>query len=353
MYAASGLYSVNGTVEVMGLVKIWSNISVSSNIESETADISKTLTCTDLKAMKSIRSHSVSIEDGLYFGDHTEQQSLRLKAGSVYVSTNMGVEGVVTMKGLTAKGPITTEIITVSNELNVSGKFCVGNCDVIIANDTITILSGSVHAHTIQSSDLMVSRREMISLNITALNAVSSPSIFSRELISEAITSNKVSADDALLNTANITGSLLVNSLAVNNDVKSKSMFSSRIYTQDVSASGFITADTVINKGDMKVHGKAEVNEITVSSVLTSTVAKITQSLECTGGVTVLGTVDAVGLTTRKATVNGDLLINGVNVAQALHEVELLRERLVKLEDFVNILKQKLDQIDLARADEE
>lgn len=267
-------------------------------------------------------------------------------------------ESATIRKGLIVHGPISAEIISASKELRASELCVVGNGDVCMANGTVTSTSGfvsplgSVQTHTLKASNLVSSEKDIISFNITASNAVSSPSIYANALIAKTIHSQQVQIHEASLDMANITtlhvtknctllgsvrveGNIIVDEVEVSNGIKARSMFSSRIYTQDISASGFITADTVINKGDIKVHGRAEVNELAVTSVLTTAFAKITSSLECSAG-TVLGTLDAAGVVTRKATVTGDLLLNGVNVAQALSDLDHLKERLAKLEDFVN-----------------
>jgi hypothetical protein len=316
------------------------------------------LTCSRLNVTEEMQVKSVFIENDLYVSKNATRASLMVQSGLVRIPTNLTVdETAIFNSDLVVYGSIKAEKISISKEVKAS-RFSLENEEVCIADGTVTsklVESKAIKAETIASSELM------LSVNINASNSITSPTINTQSFFSGVINTSAIYADEVFAKKTNIssldvngycnihgsvhvTEKLEVDEMEVRNGIKSRSIFSSRVYTQDISASGFITADTVINKGEMKVQGKADIYELEVESRLISSYIKVKNSLECTAA-TVHGTIDTGTVTTRKLNVTGDLIFNGINTSNAFNEMENLSERLSMLENIVRSLEHKLDSM--------
>ena len=123
--------------------------------------------------------------------------------------------------------------------------------------------------------------------------------------------------------------------------VKMKAAFASRVYTEDLIASGFVTAATINSKGSLYVKGKA-----TFGSVLAHDVEG--QNLLANNSITcktakVDGVLESAGINVQKVYVNDDLILDGISVKESLEELRELKKHVSKLESMLQSISKSLN----------
>ena len=118
---------------------------------------------------------------------------------------------------------------------------------------------------------------------------------------------------------------------------KTNSIFSSRMYTNDLAANGIVSASDIFSKGSIDVKGvitgeKSKINEMQGENLV------VDESITC-GTASVLGKLEAAGVDAQKVTVRSTLIVNGKNVVEELNELEKMRWRVEKLEKLLSALE--------------
>ena len=124
------------------------------------------------------------------------------------------------------------------------------------------------------------------------------------------------------------------------NSCKTSSIFSSRIYTNDLAANGFVSASEIFSKGNIDVKGvitgeQAKINEMQGGNLV------VNESITC-GTASVLGELEAAGVVAQKVTVKSSLIVNGKNVAEELNDLEKIRRRVDELEKLLSELEKSI-----------
>ena len=120
----------------------------------------------------------------------------------------------------------------------------------------------------------------------------------------------------------------------VESGVKARSFFGTRMYTRDLAASGFISAETFIGKGSMDVSGTITGTKMNVTDRLSASTVAVENHMRCST-MEVKSNLEAGGITTKKITVKGDIVVNGINIHDKLDEIEDLKKRIAHLESIL------------------
>ena len=132
---------------------------------------------------------------------------------------------------------------------------------------------------------------------------------------------------------ANFTGEyvsmnkLMVQNAEIKNGLEVGSLFTKRVYAQDIAATGFVTATSLISKSDVNVTGTISSSALSTEHV-TSKYLSISNELHCSTA-RVDGVLDAAGIATRKLTIKGGLVVNDVDLIAV---VESMEKRITDLE---------------------
>lgn len=120
--------------------------------------------------------------------------------------------------------------------------------------------------------------------------------------------------------------------LKVTGTVNSASLFTSRIYTEDLSARGFVSASAIVSTGDVDVSKNVNVRASVVAEERVEA-ADIVSRKSITAPSATLDRISAAAMTTQKLMISTELLVQDVNVMQLIEkELRLLKERIDALE---------------------
>ena len=223
------------------------------------------------------------------------------------------------------------------------------------------VIAGAVHVEnltsdqlvskgpiSIEDGDLSVCRGALKALNVEIDGNVTTDSLYSRNIVSMNIKAqNSLNAsqiigrngqfEDARINTLTLNGNLTVSNGAVIAEItRTQSLFAKRadfkegvtaisfigkrIYSEDISASGYITAQDVIVKGDVTVNNNADFKKAISVDKLTAKDVQIENSLQASTA-TFGGLMKAGGVEVRKISIHGDLYLNGEDIAKKLNDL--------------------------------
>jgi hypothetical protein len=104
-------------------------------------------------------------------------------------------------------------------------------------------------------------------------------------------------------------------------------VFAKRVYAQDISITGFVTAPSIISKGNVDVFGS--VNTVEVSAEKISSQQIISDDLQCSTA-NVKGTLDAGSLSAQKVSVAKELIVFDTNILETMKE---LHQKIAALEE--------------------
>lgn len=240
---------------------------------------------------------------------------IRSSGGFQSSDGNLTCIGVEASGLLKSDGGLITTDMEVSGNARIDGYMNTNNLDV---NDTLTVPKIFV-TDSIASKSIEVSK----SLHITKEGNLTSNSDVTFH--KNAIVKQKIFAKEAEFEGA----------------IKMKSAFASRMYTEDVVASGFLSAATISSKGDVNIQGEVVANSIAVNENINSRDVKVQNSFSCTTA-QVHGILNSAGIIAQKITVKGDLILDGYNVREKISEFQSLKEKVMELETMVNMVMQKL-----------
>jgi len=336
-------------------VKVGNDLFVGNFIRSPRADFSEILTSLRVNATEQVDTKTALIRDALDVKGESNLGSLVVKPHHVHIVGNMTADETVHIRNtLLVDGLLSVEILNVAQEMSASSirvldqggiqveqglvisavgfktESGVVECKKMNVTEVSTakvgvfelISADSFAAESINSNHAKINRTQMMDANITNLSVAGFVDIGCNMTVHGDVHSNQ---------------KVMASEIHAVSGVKSRSVFATRVYTEDLAASGFVTADSIINKGDMKVHGKAEIDSVTVQSKVTSAYLNVTQSMVCTTA-TVHGVIDAAGIVSRKLTLNGELIVKGQDVMAKMDEIEELKRRIDVLEEILNKL---------------
>ena len=307
------------TLLIKGEVMVGEN-GESMLLNSDGVTISKELHVQDISARHVFVNGTISgPELNLSKGLSIQNNSIALTNGTIESSNGF----------VSKEGSLVCKDIRTSGNIQVDGT--IESTGSIISNESITSRTLSI-SQSIDTSSIIVSNTA--ELNCTQMN--------------EMHVSNKCSIDGLLEANGNVTlnGDMVtitspivkLKDMEVENGITSKSIFSSRLYTEDVAASGFITAGTItckemlMTKSNVEMEGKVTIkNDLTVDNVHVSNALSSTtiQASSLTVG----------GIEARKIRVDGhDMTIGGINVMEQLDTIQDLEKRITELEALVSKL---------------
>jgi cytoskeletal protein CcmA (bactofilin family) len=120
--------------------------------------------------------------------------------------------------------------------------------------------------------------------------------------------------------------------LKVAGTLNSESIFTSRIYTEDLSARGFVSASTVVSTGDVEVSKSVNVRASVIAEERVEA-AHIVSRNSITAPSASLDRISAAAVTVQKLMVSTELMVQDINVMQLIEkEFKLLKDRIDALE---------------------
>ena len=120
--------------------------------------------------------------------------------------------------------------------------------------------------------------------------------------------------------------------------VKATSFIGKRVYTEDITSNGYITAQNLNVKEELMVRGEFTAEGvITAKTSMNTKDAKIENRLEAATA-SFGGFVEAGGMQVRKLKVSGELSLGDINIGRELNKIKELEEKIDKLEALVSKL---------------
>jgi hypothetical protein len=113
-------------------------------------------------------------------------------------------------------------------------------------------------------------------------------------------------------------------------------IFAKRVYTQDISASGFITAPSFIAKGDIDATGSIKAFEVKADRLNTKQL-EVANDLQCSTA-RVSGILETGSVSAHKVSVNTDLLVGDSNILELIKQ---LQTRVTLLENELQAIRAK------------
>ena len=301
--------SVTGNIRVDQNASIGTSLHVDKSISTTTLSVSGSVNATSLYASSII---ATSLE---LVGD----EALPLQSRKGYESSHGGIEvakDIISHGRIAAKHGVATSNLTAFGFVNLEG--------------------GATYIESLSAGDIIVNKQSNISTNVENIwvrnggnVTVETPGIIHAKggiLIengTQSYMNGKVTASGRFH---------MKDSLKVDGGVTNSSLFTSRIYTEDISARGFVSASTLVSTGDVNVSGSMIVHSnIKVDETIEANSIVSQNSISCKTA-TIDGVVTAVGLTVQKAKV-GELIVQDVNLLEMWqNEMTRLNDRIEELE---------------------
>ena len=335
-------------------------------INSTFIEVLKSMKATSIEA-KEMVSTKIGGETLLIRGEakvgESGAETMLITSEEVTISKELHVQDILG-RNLRVNGTIS------GSELNLSAGLSIQNNSVVLKNGTIESSNGFVSAEgslrckdisltgkiqvegLIEATGSIISNESITSKRLSVSESIDAPSIagniseFNFTRMDMMRVSHKCSVDGEFEANGNVTlnGEMVtitaptvrMKEMEVENRIKSQSVFSTRLYTEDLAASGFITARTItakelfIAKGQVVIEGKAimrndlNVDNVKVSNSLSSTTMKATS-------------LTVGGIEARKVQVDGDdMTVGGINVKEKLDKINELEKRIMELEALVS-----------------
>jgi len=299
----------------LNLPVVIQNASVS--ILNNSLTVGNDISTRSLVVKESIESSLISAIN-LTVHDHLEvlgrRSKLKSYAGFETIDGNVTCKNAIVSGDIKSLGGIYATVLEINDNAAFHGNLNAGN--VVIENGLISpklTVTGTFHSKSIAVTDSLHIGPDG---NLTSNSTVH----FHNDTI--------------------IDKTLYANEGEFKNGIKMKSAFASRVYTEDVLASGFISSSSIIAKGDVKIHGEANVKRLIFTEIVKGPSVKVDNSLTCTTA-KVNGMLTSAGITAQKVTVNGDIILDGINVREKLKELQVLREQVSRLEKLIQELMKK------------
>jgi cytoskeletal protein CcmA (bactofilin family) len=295
---------VGGNVHVSKNILVTGNLSVGQFITTNSVDIKHSMNASSANITGHLTASSlnVSFVSVLSQLELVGPQSKPLQSINGYESTNGGIEvarNIISHGMLVAKVGVSTSNLTA--RLNVQEVIVEGGNTNISG---IWLRQGA--NMTVDAPGYLHSRGGIIIENGTL-----------SEFRGDAIVTGKFEFAETL----KVTGT-----------VNSASLFTSRIYTEDLSARGFVSASTIVSTGDVDVSKNLNVRASVLAEERVEA-ADIVSRNSIKAPSASLDRISAAAITTQKLMISTELLVQDVNVMQLIEkEFKLLKERIDALE---------------------
>ena len=249
---------------------------------------------------------------------------------SLSVGDTLVVQSSLSAKEITSETMHSHGTITSSEGFTSNGTLMIGNISVVgdlVVNNTMSAqdvqVQKNLSASTAFIDELTINTRFEAMNHSSFEGAVDfhdtshfhGSSNFTGELVSIAkLTAGKVEVE---------------NSLEVG-----ASLFTKRVYSKDIAATGFVRAATIQSKGDIKTEGTVVASRVNAASILSEDVV-VSNGIRCSTA-RIDGALDAAGVTAQKMNVKGNLMVNGMDVFAIIEE---LKKQITDLERKMDVLQ--------------
>ena len=315
-------------------------------------------------------------QDAQVLGDLTVKRNTRVSTIDVQDKINVNGDSNLAGMNVSSDEVVINGLLLVKSDVIVHGSLFLENLKVREVLNASKILSsgilidGNISATNgmVESSGGFWSKNGILECKnitagvITSTKGIMASNVFlSGHVASDTLRANSGIFNDTLSATTFVTkhidvesGPLQINSeltirgnaytkgkfkakeVEVENGIKAKSVFSSRAYVGDVAASGFVSAATLVIKGEAKFKGTMSVDTSIATNTLEAIDAKFMNGITCrTAGVA--GTLDVGSVEARKVSISGELKVGNEDIKAKIGELE---KRLHALETIMRELKQ-------------
>jgi len=229
-----------------------------------------------------------------------------VNASSVSILVNMNVTAHTTFaKSVEVRGEMSAINLNVSNRLFtndmlVSERIIIHGGDIALENGTVEYVNSTVNERLFVKRAISslgnISTDNLVFYVVDAHEYIIAPRITTQtmkvyKLQTDFIQINndiEVQGDIKVYGNTTLGGDMvLINATSmktrdvdVNGRLKARSILTSRLYVEDIAASGFMTADSIISKGNAKFHGRVEMKDV-ASTILTSEYMNVVNTVTC------------------------------------------------------------------------
>mmetsp|Transcript_27709 Transcript_27709/g.40807 ORF Transcript_27709/g.40807 Transcript_27709/m.40807 type:complete len:500 (-) Transcript_27709:2963-4462(-) len=325
-------------------------LSIKGAVDGLSAEFRGKTTLNEVAVSNILNTVYANISDSLIVNGNAQVACMYVTNKSVTIGGDLvGASNVTVGENIDAGNSITSKTVVVSGHIISGSGFYShkGNleCSNVTASGLVTAENGIYTTNFTVDGNATVlkklsARSVYVSEEINVTRLAVADNIKAKSLM--LTTDMSVNGGLKVYNSANISGELAVSEkifaqeVEVEDQLKAKSLkanslFSSRVYTEDMAASGFITAATIISKGDATVNGIITANELSIGNSIQSNFLTVTNSIKCVTA-EVAGMLNAAGIVTQKASVGG------MDIVAKLAEMESLKSRVEELELLVKSL---------------
>ena len=313
---------------------------------------------------KKIDVEDVTVKGTAKIGQYGK--SLLVDSNGVTVSGNLHVRDAILVQNLTVNSMISGSELVVSKEPSTQNSSIILRDGVVISSNGFNSTEGSMRCKDIELFGDMKAEGVIQSTKIISHGSITSRTLSTSESIkTPSIQSNNAKLNNTFINLIHVKNDCFVHGnfevngnvtlegevitinspvvkmkeVVVENGFKSRSVFSSRLYTEDIAASGFITAGTITAKEMLRTKGPVEMEgRVTINSNLT--VNNIRVSTVLSGTTIKAGSLNVGGIEARKVSVTGgEMTVDGLNVKEKLVKINELEKRIAELERVIKQLQ--------------
>ncbi len=362
---------VDQNMTVFGLINSTSNL-ISRNIDSNFARTNSLVVSNNTKIYGSFSVQSSNKDEQAFVvnsnGLLMTGMSLMVKNGNVTLLDSLHVSGSMITNNVHVHDELEAKNMKISDMLMISNGTVKIGMGKVQSTEGFLTTNGTVICDQMQARSIKVTETISSISNISTAESFISKGIVTSsihiidggEIKSDKVTSSTLMVSSIFVNESatvfgsiELYGDLLMNSsslgpsnllgvgkigskeVIVESGVKAKSFFGTRMYTRDLAASGFISAETFIGKGSMDVTGTITSTKVNVTDRLNASNIAVENHMSCST-VEVKSNLEAGGITTTKLNVRGDIVVNGISIQDKLDEIEDLKKRIIQMESLLN-----------------
>lgn len=277
------------------------SIDANTSVCASSASISGNLNAS------SINASSISVASQI---ELSGAEAKPLKSINGYESSDGGIE---VAKNIISHGHLAAKLGVSTSNLTAYGKVLFEGDDTFI--------------HKLQARDIVVSSGMKLygGANLT----IDAPGILHSKggILIENGTLSEIRGDALVSGKFHFT-----ETLKVTGTVESESIFTSRIYTEDVSARGFVSATTFVSTGDVDVSKNVTVGASVLAKERVEANHLVSRS-SLSAPMATLDRISTAAITVQKVFISSELIVQDVNVMQLIaKEIKLLNDRIDALE---------------------
>ncbi len=326
--------TVNGTIEAMDGIYA-PLVTISGLLKSNNALIQGNLTTTSAQIDDTLRVGERAILGSSSDSDHSNIGSLIVNTTSVSITSklfgnNATFHGTVELVHANVTNYLTAEEIIASKITSLDS--------ISIPRGNLEVTKGSVQCMDLISNGTLIANGDILAheqiftpkLHVT--ESINTTMMTGEYAMFEMAYLNNVTAGNMTIEDSVNSNIVHANDIEVKDGIKARSYIGKRMYTEDIAASGIITSQSLFIKGDTKMNGIVDISDqTTIQAKLIAKQLEVEDSFESTTA-TFRGSVTAAGMEVRKLNVNGDMMVNGIDVVDVLNQLSELTKRVEKLE---------------------